>query len=79
MQDKLPAFTSIQSISTKTATYKVGNIIKFWNDSERCWTKGEIIQIVECSGFFVSVLIAYQSHNKPRQVKIFREDWLEKN
>ncbi|MBE9053878.1 hypothetical protein IQ243_26455 [Nostocales cyanobacterium LEGE 11386] len=79
MQDELPAFTNVQSFSTKTATYKVGEKIKFWDTTERTWTKGEVIQIIECSGFFVSVSIAYKSHNKQRQAKIFREDWLDKN
>ncbi|YAF99309.1 MAG: hypothetical protein AB3A66_29620 (plasmid) [Nodularia sp. CChRGM 3473] len=79
MQGVDPAFTNVQSFSTKTSTYTVGEKIKFWDTTERCWVKGEITQITECSGFFVSVSIAYKSHNKQRQAKIFREDWLDKN
>lgn len=78
MQDQLPAFTNVQSFSTKTSTYKVGEKIKFWDTTDRTWIKGEIIQITECGGYFVNLKIAFKGYKKERQVEIYREDWLSK-
>lgn len=75
---KMLNFTNFQTLKTEIAIYNVGEKIKFWDTTDRTWIKGEIIQITECSGYFVNLKIGFKGYKKEREVQIYRKNWLSK-
>lgn len=71
-----PVATPVATFEEKVATFKVGDEVEFFSESDRQWHTGRIASIETQSGYFLKAVIKYWAFNKSRQQVICREDWL---
>lgn len=58
------------------STFKAGDEVEFFGESDKQWHTGRIATIETESGYFVKAVIKYWAFKKSRQQVICREDWL---
>lgn len=66
--------TSVETVVTPT--YKVGDKVEFFCQSNYQWLKGRIAEVQIDSGYFVKAVIEFWSRNKKREATLCREDWI---
>lgn len=75
-----PVATSVatfeEKVATPVATFKVGDEVEFFCESDKEWHTGRIASIEMQSGYFIKAVIRYWAFNKSRQYNVCREDWL---
>jgi predicted P-loop ATPase len=71
-----PVATPVATFEEKGSTFKVGDEVEFFCESDKQWHTGRIASIETQSGYFIKAVIRYWAFNKSRQHSVYRSDWL---